>query len=463
MLALAALLVVSFTIPAWAMENQFGGYFRFRGWTSQNFSGRDEYYVADPGAAPVAPSDYATDAMKASYAIDKAAYDIQEAAYDAEMNKDVSAVDVRARLYYTAIFHENLKFVSRFEMDTAYGSDSDKGTGGWGDIGADGVNLEIKQAYADFNLGPVNFKVGAQGAELARGFLFSDDFSGIVMTFKGGSFAIPLIWMKAWEGGMGEDANDFDVDYYGIAPSFNIGDNIKINPFGLYAYSDDASGWTQVKALSNTEELKLWYAGMNFDANFNAFSLWATGIYQGGDMELKSGASQDFSAWLAAAGFGLDMNWGGIHSQFFYATGEDANDPDWEKFWVPRGQSYYWAEIMGYGILGDNYYANTSRNACADQIGDIMAANFGVTIKPVDKLKISFDVWYAALAEDITVNGSDENYLGTEVDMVITYQLVQGLNLDIVGAYMFAGDATTLDHPDDANPYEVGTRLSLAF
>ena len=41
--------------------------------------------------------------------------------------------------------------------------------------------------------------------------------------------------------------------------------------------------------------------------------------------------------------------------------------------------------------------------------------------------------------------------------------LVQNLNLDLVGAYLFAGDATTMNADDDANPYEVGARLSLSF
>jgi len=431
MVALAALLVVSFTIPAWAMESQFGGYWRTRMWTSQNFTGEDR----------TEGQDYNGDGK-----LD---------------NADVSAVDTRTRLYYTAVFHENLKFVNKFEFNSYWGD-----TNG-GDIGADGMGyFRIKNSYADFNMGAVNAKIGIQGAALARGFLFDDDFSGAVISFNGGGISIPLIWMKAYEGGWGKDQNDFDVDYYGIAPVFNAGDNIKINPFALYAYSKDASAWAPTSSIGGvaTEELNLWYAGLNFDANFDMFSLWATGIYQGGDLDMVNNTSYDFSAWLAAVGFGMDMNWGGVHGQFFYATGDDTADSDLETFWVPKGQSYYWAEIMGLGKLGDVSFAQVSRNAPGDQIGNIMAGNFGVTVKPADKLKINLDVWYAAKAEDITtLKGNTESYLGTEVDLCITYQLVQGLNLDIIGAYLFAGDATTMEDPDEADPYEIGTRLSLSF
>jgi len=419
MMALAALLVVSFTIPAWAMESQFGGYWRTRMWTAQNFTGEDR-----------------------------------------TEDQDVSAVDTRTRLYYTAVFHENLKFVNKFEFNSYWGD-----TNG-GDIGADGMGyFRIKNSYADFTMGAVNAKVGIQGAALARGFLFDDDFSGMVVSFNGGGVSIPLIWMKPYEGGMGQDANDLDVDYYGISPVINIGENISINPFGLLAFSNDASAWGKTASINGiaTDELSLWYAGLNFDAKFDMFSLWATGIYQGGDVDLVNNTSVDFAAWLAAVGFDMDMNWGGVHGQFFYATGEDSTEEDWEKFWVPAGQSYYWAEIMGLGKLGDVSFAQVSRNAPGDQIGNIMAGNFGVTVKPADKLKITLDAWYAALAEDINVNGSDENYLGTEIDLVFTYELVKGLNLDIIGAYLFAGEVTTMDDVDEADPYEIGTRLSLSF
>jgi len=58
-----------------------------------------------------------------------------------------------------------------------------------------------------------------------------------------------------------------------------------------------------------------------------------------------------------------------------------------------------------------------------------------------------------------------------EADVKITYQLVEGLSLDIVGAYLFAGDAletargtaTFSDGKNETNPYEFGTQLSLSF
>jgi len=417
-LAFAAVLVVMFTIPACALENQFGGFWRTRFFTQQNFSGNDQ---------------------------DEA--------------QDVSRADTRTRLYWTAVFNENLKFVNKFEMNAVWGGQDGSIPDSYGDIGADGLSVRVKNSYADFNTGPVNWKVGVQGAVLSRGFLFDDDFAGAVVAFQGENFSVPFIWMKANEGGMGKNANDFDVDYYAVAPSFTVADSVTVNPYFLYAYSKDASGWDPTSSVlgGTTEKLKLWYAGLDVDANFNMFNLWMTGIYQGGDVDRVAMDSVDFQAWLAAAGFAAPMAWGDIHGEFFYATGDDDSDNDWENFWVPAGQSYYWAEIMGLGIF-DNQASN---NAPGDKISDIMAANFGVVVKPMDKLSVALDGWYAKRINDIA--GLNEDYLGTEIDLTLTYQLVQGLNLDVVGAYLFAGDATTEKATDDANPYEVGARLSLSF
>ena len=68
---------------------------------------------------------------------------------------------------------------------------------------------------------------------------------------------------------------------------------------------------------------------------------------------------------------------------------------------------------------------------------------------------------YTAIGKDAF--GEDE--LGLETDLKVTYQLVEGLSLDIVGAYLFAGDAigTTSGGKNARDPYEFGTRLSLSF
>ena len=438
----AALLVVAFTMPAGALETSIGGYWRTRAVSFNNYSGEDQ----------------------------TEAYDFQR-------------VDTRTRLYITAVINDNLKFVNKFEMDAVWGDQ------GYGDIGADGKGLfEIKNTYADFNIGSVNSKVGVQSACLARGFLFCDDFAGAKITFNGEGFSVPFYWIKPYEGGFGKDANDGDVDYYVLDPTFTVGDKVTVNPFVMWATSDNLSAWNPgvhvpmgngmyvsdgddlfISNFGIASDADLYYLGVNLDADLGAASVWFTGIYETGSIDFVADDSVDISAYLFALGASGNVGAASVRTQFFYASGQDLTDEDNEDFnafYVPSqnmwtGQSYYWAEIMGYGTF-DQIVSNGSPG---DKVSNVMAANLGATFKPMDKLSVALDLWWAKLVEDDFTGESD---LGTEVDLTISYELVEGLNLDVVGAYLFAGDRTTADnngdqYADDANPYELGAMLSLSF
>lgn len=425
-IALAVLLVGAFTLPAMAVDHEFGGYWRTRFYNNTDFTGDDS------GA------------------------------------KDLQQVDTRTRLYYTAILSDEVKLVNKFEMDANWG-DSVRG-----DIGADGQNFEIKNSYADFSLGDWNVKLGTQGKTFARGFLFSDDFSGAIVRYVGDDMLIPFIWMKAYEGGAGEDANDMDVDYYGVDPTFTMGD-IKLNPFVLYVTSagggdlDADADWTGWGDAVGWDSFSIYYLGVNVDFSAEMFSAWLTGIYMGGSVDVSDAGtttspdyyidtfgtdSFDFAAYLFAVGGTVNLDALSVHGQFFYATGDDDgyDDDEVSKFYVPKGQSYYWAEIMGLGVFD----AQASTGSCADRIGNIMAANVGVDF-PMDKLTLILDLWYASLAED---NAAGDKDLGTEIDVTAKYQLLDDLSVQAVFAYLSAGDATG---GGDENPMEVGVQMSLSF
>jgi len=402
----AVMLVFAVSAPVGAVDSEFGGYWRTRAYTDGNFTGEDD-----------------TEA------------------------KDVTKVDTRTRLYYTAVFSDDLKFVNKFEFDASWGAPDSLG-----DIGADGKVFEVKNSYANFNTGSFNWLVGIQGRTLARGFLFADDFAGVALTYKGDNVSVPLIWMKANEGGSGKDANDEDVDYYIVTPKFTM-DSTTINPYLMYVSSKDASSWAKT---SGNEDVNVYFLGLDLDVNLGAGSVWFTGIYEGGEVDLVGGDTIDVAAYVAALGGSVKAGGADIHGQVFYATGDDdGGDSDAEDFFVPQGQSYYWSEIMGYGTF-DN---QVSANSPADQVSNILAANIGATFKPMDDLSITADLWYAALAEDDAAGNTD---LGTEIDLKATYKVVDNLKLDVIAAYLLAGDAT-YDGDNDANPYELGLRLSLSF
>ena len=468
-LVLAALLVAAFTVPAAALENEFGGYWRTRFYQMGHFNGEK--------------SD----------------------------DSNWRLVDTRTRLYYTAKINDNLKLVNKFEMDAVWGSGDESRNGpsiakdtagntvvnpatglpivtsgnnrGYGQVdystGADGANIEIKNSYADFNTGPVNWTVGVQPYVLFRSFYVDTDASGVIGRWKVlDNFVLAGSWLKNYEGGSG-DGNNEDVDAYTLTGAFWFSENISIKPSVSWSTSSElnpgyAQGLLGLPPVTNTVntglstapygDLTLVTYGFDFDMDFDNFGLWATVIGQDGSVDSKTGKDIDISSWLAAIGGNVMLGPVDIHGQAFYTPGDDnPNDSDVDNFVAVLG-SYYWSEIMGLGMF--DYEA--SAGSPADHLFNIWAVNLGATVKPMDKLSITADLWYAQHEEDVvfnagTIDQRKENKLGTELDVVVTYQLVEGMNLDLVGAYLWAGDATSLNGKNDEDPYEFGARLSLSF
>jgi hypothetical protein len=445
-LALAALLVVAFAMPASALENIFGGYWHTRFVTQKNFDGDD------------------TEAL------------------------DISEMNTRTRIYYTAKLNDNLKLVNKFEMDTVWGnkdvSAAPAGTlsSNFGDAGADGVAIEIKNTYADFNVGPVNFLVGIQNFKLGRGFISDDDASGMKAIWKvNDGLYLPFVYQKVKEGGAGKNANAQDVDAYIFAPIIMLSKDIKLSPYYAFFHAQDANllglrlglpaSGTQTYGLADDVNVNI--AGFDFDAKMGAASLWLTGIYQFGSLSTRNtslghpaGTDIDLKGYLLAAGGKFDLGKADVHGQVFYATGEEKGltDKEYNAYFTTTSTTYYWAEILGAGVFDGLGGGSGIRNSVpySYDVGpsNTLAVNLGVTVKPMDKLSVTADLWYAKLAEK---NAFNKDKLGVEADLRITYKLIEGLTLDVVGAYLFAGDAVSADGNNDSNPYEYGTQLSLSF
>lgn len=397
--AIGLAMVGGVTATAFAVENQFGGYWRTRA------------YFAD------------------------------------QMQQDDTnsfIQDSRTRLYYTAKFNDDFKFVNKFEFNTAWGDNNG------GDIGADGTKIwKIKNSYVDFTVNNVNTKIGIMGAAVGRGFLFDDDFSGILVTPQFGASSLTLGYMSLSNSDLDDDAKYKDADggYFLVMTSIKPNDKLSITPYFLYASLDDVytvDAKTEERKLAMAE-ISEFFLGADFDLNLDSASLWATIIYDGGEY-----GDADVNAFLVAAG----AEAGVAHGQAFYASGDDdETDGDVNSFLNAPGQSYYWAEIMGYGIFDNEY----SKGAPGDAISNIAAFNAGVTLKPSDKLTFTGDVWYAFIPEESDAT-NNENDLGVEFDGVLTYKIFDNLSADFVLAYLVAGDAT-----GDDDVFEGGVRVSLSF
>ena len=425
--ALAALLVIAMTIPAAALENEFGGYWRTRIFSQYDFTGEDE-----------------TEA------------------------RDLQQWDTRTRLYYTAKLSPNLKFVNKFEFDSVWGGPSDS----YGDISADGIKVEIKNSYVDFKLAQHRFEFGVQDFLLAKGYLFDDDAAGIKAIFKASdAIYLPLIYIKGNEGGIGksndESNDDKDVDAFIFYPTIYLSKDTTIKPHVAWLTSENYGGVWYNTDLPGTTELDAFTFGVEFDSKMDKFNFGATAIMQAGGVDIDPAYygvygnhdSLDMKGYLFDIYGGMTMGPAELRAKALYASGNDENsitgDGEITAFFNPYGASHYWAEIMGFGVF-DN---QTSSGAPADLISNLMAFNLGTSFKVLESVKLSADLWYAELAEDDAAGNSE---LGTEIDLMASFTIIDNLKMDLVAAYLFAGDATYTGE-NDSDPYEFGTQLSLAF
>ncbi len=419
--AFALICCIALSVPAFAVDMEYGGYWRTRAYTMDGFSGDSD-----------------------------------------DKSLDMSKVDARGRLWTKHIINDETSWTNRLEFNVIWG-DEDHGGG----IATDGTDyIRFKHSYVDLDttVAETDFhlRIGLQGFEAAKGMLFDDDFAGLILSHEGDTATHKFIWMKVFEGSTlsgeyEEDLDDLDVDFIGLSSNFSFMDDaLTLNTNAFYMASSDGREWS---ATTGNQDLDVFYLGADFNYNLNNGNLWGVFLYEGGSADVvNSSVEYDLSAYIAAIGAEIDLDPAGIHAQIFYASGDDdLSDTDSEGFYVPRGQSYYWAEIMGLGVF--DYTA--SSGSPGDTISNIVAFNLGGSYVVSEDLSLTGDVWFAQHAE--TNQLVTEEPLGTEIDLRVDYKLNEDLNLTVVGAYLFADDATNMGAEDETDVFEIGMQLSFAF
>jgi len=132
-------------------------------------------------------------------------------------------IDQRLRLYLTVQASENLKLVVKWEMgDTIWGdARGGVGRGSGGNVGADGVNVELKNAYLDFAIPctPTRALIGIQGIVLGNSWIVDDDFSAALFVTKLDPFKITAGYIA------GQNARD-NTDLVGNSLYSYYGENV---------------------------------------------------------------------------------------------------------------------------------------------------------------------------------------------------------------------------------------------
>jgi len=266
---------------------------------------------------------------------------------------------------------------------------------------------------------------------------------------------------------------------------FDLGVQLGYKIDYLSAYINFVKNFGSVKlsnvATANTEP----GADTNIRVNTNNFP----------GLSMINPHTADYTGWMIDAGVNyfcgpFTANLGGFYTSgqklnFNTANGQPANinNPqvittngnDISTFVYPLATSKYFSELMGGGIL-DNAAPNGGYWRGYPAPTNIWTITLGGAYQLLPTTKMAMSYWYFGTSEKVpskfnpqTGTWDTSSNLGHELDMVITQNIVDKLNLDLVGAVMFTGQAyrarsTNVRYTGgDQNAYELGARLQWAF
>ena len=433
-LTLAVVMIAAFAVPASALENKFGGFFETNWVTYKSLNYRDN-----------AAADYST-------------------------------VRNRTRLYYTAILSENLSFINQFEMDSEWGED---GSNKYGDLGADGIAVEVKRSYVDFTTFQSRFEIGVQNFNILRGLLVNDDAAGMKVSYRGFDGFIPAIWwLRPFNGDAMVSDNGQDFDHYTALVNIQRS-NWQLAPSIGYLTTNNGASFPDNGAGSDHRRIgqqagqatNIYVLGVDFNMKTDLLDIVAAAGYEGGEIS----DSEDISAYMLNAKVKVKLGKFAINAEALYTSGEEVNSAgqrsgDYDGWWYPEqngtGGNYSTAEFYRKGTdwtkvpSGPAVPAGGFNNAPnGNAIENRMEFNLGAEVALSKTWKFSFDWWNLNLAEDAANGNSD---IGNEFDLVATWAVMKNLKLELCGAYLLVGDAIK-PTIDDNDAYEAFARLSLSF
>ncbi len=359
--------------------------------------------------------------------------------------------------------------------DIIFGSSAVSPSGGA--IGADGINVETKNAYIDFPVPatPLRLRAGIQLLRTSKDLILENDGTGLSLYGKLGEVNANLWWLRAnvdaeASGAVTADSSGINArDLTGLDLDFSPMKDLNLRLYGIYEHDDTTAG-----ALSTGAATGYWIGAAgrgavqnirwDLDFVYGSKELIITGV---GDAKRK-GWMVDGGVGMALPGTPLDLEVRG-----WYATGDKRNGGDDERFPVVSSPDHNpGTEIWtGAGTIDIDEPANNAQNTWA----------FGLiarwTVSPA--LKVTGNVFYIGTVEEgsatsgspvadgggatggianSTLAGLDS--VGTEVSVKIDYTLARGLVATLIGGRLFLGDDTGLTQSGAVVRFDDVTRVA---
>lgn len=363
----------------------------------------------------------------------------------------------RVRLGYTAKASEDVKLVTKFELDyNWYGNNSyETSRGGGAALGADGINLETKNLYLDLNVVKgLNAKIGMQAYNDAfKGVIFDADMAGLLLSHEYSNASVTAGLFRfadktaAWTSEM-STIGKYTQDMFSLDGKYNFSKALKVGA-AYYYFSDN-----RIPA----DEAKVHTLGVNAEGELGHLTLSGFALSQFGDRDSATKAK----GYVYNLGAKMPLAGGTARTEFLYAGGGK------NSLYIPasdnggtEGGGFYDNEMI---ILSRDKNATTIDNAIVYDInnGDqgVIFGSVGFDYPLTPKLSGSVNAGFAAVAKSKGPNNSD--FLGTELNVETNYKLMPAVTIGARAGYVFLGgyfkDTPTLD-----NPYDVKLIAKFSF
>lgn len=351
------------------------------------------------------------------------------------------------------------------------------GEDGGGRFSGDGVNIETRWAYTDFQIPFAESKNRLQmglNSQTFNQYFWQETVMGVKNYGALDSMDYTVAWFRPFDTNAAtDDETGQDLDAFYGRLNMKPMDDLLLGFFGVYFYKDDQDGTApitdrgyEIKQFAENAEFNMYTIGIDGGYNMamgdgKLFFKWDA-IYQGGEINNASftttgpGANQtaaagvggradddfDVSAFFLHLDAGFSWDKSTLTYTFWYASGDDdPEDDDFEGYLAVDVDSFD-GHILFESLTDDNVF--TERHYLLDK-GFIMN-KVRFDYQATDKMKFGVAALYMLTAEDIEYIDNDgdsqkEDTIGFEIDADMSYTLFQGLTFNLAAGYLFADDA----------------------
>ncbi len=411
----------------------------------------------------------------------------------------------RYRFYLQYGDPKTVRAVIGFEADsTEWGEPRTSGTVTGGRMGAytaDTVQLEIKNAYLDFMIPntPVQITAGIQDWAYGGRLLINNDGAGVKIRTNFAPHALTLGWLRLNTQDRNTYTNNdaYIVDWKMVQKAFDV------NVYGGYIndlYNGRQATFTTpwdaaAIPIARQFDTKGYYLGASGGFRPGNWTFFIHGLYAGGKREFRETAGlptvsdTDINAWAAEAlaRYQIGPGMAGL-VEGFYATGQDADDQDKQKFF-PVAQSsegrsifgndrtvFFWmnaAQIgyyhnqqidfsgMWYGRAAFEFSPTPWLRMILNYlyIGDTSKGNPGTFLSKISNTNLTKVVNSPKGARQ----DKDEDFVGQEINLITTFNIYKNFVYNVGIYYFLPGDVFDTATKDADASYGVNTKLVYAF